>query len=211
MECRGLAENFNSWIPLSDLHNNMKDFYVYLHSNTAFSHENIASRYVTTLAKELTFGSDCKCCLKEIHYPRSWNTLDRHERNQNTWETKTLPPGHYERKQQVIDAMNKLLSELMVTLELLNTSQNVVIIGIGLFRATNLTHGARTPYRIPSRSPNMNRGIDAIYVYYDVIQTKLVGDSSMPLLSAVPLRGVFGEMVFKEYSSPVYTPCVFHN
>ena len=61
---------------------------------------------------------------------------------------------------------------------------------------------------------NLNRCIDAIYVYSDVIQTKLVGDSSVPLISVVPLRGVFREMAFKEYSSPVYTPLakrVFHN
>ena len=52
----------------------MKYFYVYLPSNTDFLHENKASRYVTKLAKELTLGSDWECCLKEIHYPRSWNT-----------------------------------------------------------------------------------------------------------------------------------------
>ena len=85
------------------------------------------------MAKKLTLGSDWECCLKEIHYPQSWNTLDRDEGNfyilhlnQNTWETITLPPGHYKSKQQVIDAMNKVLSELMVTLELLTTSQIVV-------------------------------------------------------------------------------------
>ena len=39
---------------------------------------------------------------------------------------------------------------------------------------------------------NLNRGIDAIYVYSDVIQTELVGNSSV-----VPLRGVFGEMAVK--------------
>ena len=111
----------------------MKYFYVYLHSNTDFVHENKAWRYVTKLATELTLGSDWECCLKEIYYPRSWNTLDRdegnfyiHYLNQNTWETKTLPPCHYESKQQVIDAMNKVLSELIVTLELLTTSQIVV-------------------------------------------------------------------------------------
>ena len=57
---------------------------------------------------------------------------------------------------------------------------------------------------------NLNIGIDAIYVYSDVIQTKLVGDSSMPLLSVVTLCGVFGEIAFKEYSSPVYTPLAKH-
>ena len=39
---------------------------------------------------------------------------------------------------------------------------------------------------------NLNRGIDAMYVYSDVIQTKLLGDLSVPLLSVVPLCGVFG-------------------
>ena len=29
-------------------------------------------------------------------------------------------------------------------------------------------------------------------------------------LTVVPLRGVFGEMAFKEYSSPVYTPLAKH-
>ena len=57
---------------------------------------------------------------------------------------------------------------------------------------------------------NLNRGIDGIYVYYDVIQTKLVGDSSVPLLSVVPLHGVFGEIAFKAYSSPVYTALAKH-
>ena len=36
VEWRGWPENFNSWIPLSDLQKNMKDFYVYLPSNTDF-------------------------------------------------------------------------------------------------------------------------------------------------------------------------------
>ena len=60
----------------------------------------------------------------------------------------------------------------------------------------------------------LNRGIDAIYVYSDVIQSKLVGDSSVLLLDLVPLCGVLEEMAFIEYYSPVYTSdkiCVFHN
>ena len=45
---------------------------------------------------------------------------------------------------------------------------------------------------------------------YILIQTKLVGDSSVSILSVVPHRGVFGEMAFKKYSSPVYTPLAKH-
>ena len=97
---RGWPEKSNNWIPLSDL---LK------------KHEHKVSRYVTKLAKELTLGSAWECCLKEMHYPRFWKTLDRdegtfyiHHINQNTWETKTLQPGRYESKQQVIVAMNKV-------------------------------------------------------------------------------------------------------
>ena len=57
---------------------------------------------------------------------------------------------------------------------------------------------------------DLNKGIDAIYVYYDVIQAKLVGDSSVQLLSVVHLIAVFGEIAFKEYSSPVYSPLAKH-
>ena len=184
---------------------------------------------MTKLAKELTLGSDWECCLKEIHYPRSWNTLALdegkfyiHHLIQNTWETKTLPPGHYENKQQVIDAMNKVMSELMVTLQLLTTSQ-IVVFNIpselelvysepltSLLGLTHPTEYCRGPRKYGKYPMNLNRGIDAIYVYSDVIQTKLVGDTNVPLLSGVPLCGVFGEMAFKEYSSPVYIPLAKH-
>ena len=42
------------------------------------------------------------------------------------------------------------------------------------------------------------------------MQTKLVGNSSMPFFNVVPISGVFEEMAFKEYSSPVYTPLARH-
>ena len=40
VEWRGWPEKLNSWIPLSDLQKNIKNFHVYLPSNTDFSHEN---------------------------------------------------------------------------------------------------------------------------------------------------------------------------
>ena len=57
---------------------------------------------------------------------------------------------------------------------------------------------------------NLNRGINAIYVYSDVIHTKLVGNISVPIISVVLLRGIFGKIAFKEYSSPVYTLVAKH-
>ena len=48
---------------------------------------------------------------------------------------------------------------------------------------------------------NMSRGIDVIYVYTDIV----VGDTSVPLLTLVPVEGEYGKMVFREYAAPIYT------
>ena len=71
----------------------MKDFYVYLPSNIDFLHENKASRYVTKLANKLTLSNDWECCLKEIHYPRSWNTLDHDEGKFGLVRAINITPG----------------------------------------------------------------------------------------------------------------------
>ena len=133
---------------------------------------------------------------------------------------KILPPGHYESNVQVIDAMNKvLLSELIVTSKLLTTSQ-IVVFNIpselelvysepltSLLGFAHPTEHCRGPRKYGKYPMNLNRRIYAIYVYFDVIQTKLVGDSSVPLLSVVHLRGVFEKNgVQIVYYSQVYTP-----
>ena len=44
---------------------------------------------------------------------------------------------------------------------------------------------------------DLTRGIDSVYVYSDIVQTKLVGDVSVPLLTVIHIGGKHGEMVFK--------------
>ena len=171
----------------------MKNFYVYLPSNTNFLPENNASRYVTKLAKELNLGSEWECCLKEIHYPRSWNTLAGdegkyyvHHLNPNSWEAKRVPIGHYDDASQFISALNKTLKSIKVTADLV-THTNIVVFTIPpgielvfseplsslLGLATNETEYCRGPRKTSRYPMNLDRGIDSIYVYSDVIQTKL--------------------------------------
>ena len=60
--------------------------------------------------------------------------------------------------------------------------------------------------RLGERPINLTRGIDSVYVYTDIVQTKLVGNADVPLLSVVPLSKHFGEMFLKEYVTPIYSP-----
>ena len=207
----------------------MKEFYVYLPSNTDFLPENKASNYVTKLAKELNLGSSWECALKEIHYPRSWNTLKGDEGNfyvhsipTNSWELRNIPAGYYARAEEVVVALNKELKTLKITVEILHYSRLIaftipndleLVFHEPLSSLFGLAHSiqyCRGPRKYGKYPIDINRGIDALYVYSDVVQTKLVGNASVPLLSVVPLRGQFGEMVFKEYATPVYAPLAKH-
>ena len=207
----------------------MKDFYVYLPSNSLFLADNKASKYVTKLAKELNLGSRWECCLKEIHYPRSWNTLTGDEGNfyvhrlsVNMWELKSIPTGYYSDGQQIVNALNHSLKSIKETAQLLEHSGIVKLsipADVELVFAEPLSsllgmvlsnQYCRGPKFYGTYPINTSRGIDALYVYSDVIQTKLVGNASVPLLSVVPLRGEFGQMAYKEYASPIYTPLAKH-
>ena len=53
-------------------------------------------------------------------------------------------------------------------------------------------------------------GIDGVYVYSDLIQEKIVGHRSVPLLRVVPVEGEYGDNIYREYIKPLYVP-ISHN
>ena len=132
---------------------------------------------------------------------------------ENTWRDVTLDSGYYQTSQELINAINRAIFEENVTATYSVSSRRIVMnipigtslhfneplssmLGIGYGRTvcTNVTTSVRFPV-------NLGRGIDSLYVYTDIVQTKLVGDTATPLLSIVPIQGTHGEMVFKEYSN----------
>lgn len=202
----------------------MKEFYIYLPSNTDFLPENKAAKYTTKLAKDMSLGDGWECALKEIHYPKSWKTLTKQEsrfmifyKNDNSYRELRMTPGYYTTEDEVIAALNKVVKSYNILVEK-STSMEVIVLNIPKHLSLHFTeplssmlglgHGELfcNNLRLGEFSINLTRGIDSIYVYTDIVQTKLVGNADVPLLSVVPLSGSFGEMYFKEYVTPVYTP-----
>ena len=202
----------------------MSDFYVYLPSNTEFLPTNKSNKYVTKLAKEISLSGRWQVCLKEIHYPRSWSTLKPQEcsfvilrEGENSWREITNESGYYKNAKALVNEINKAVGEKDVALSFSQSSQRLrtsIPAGCSLHFAEPLSsmlgigygnvvcNSAMDRGRFPI---DLSRGIDALYVYTDVARSKLVGDSSVPLLSVVPINGSHGHMAFKEYSAPVYT------
>ena len=53
---------------------------------------------------------------------------------------------------------------------------------------------------------NMNQGFDTIYVYTDVVESRIVGDSLVPLLRCLPVRGGHGATVSDRFTNVHYVP-----
>ena len=55
----------------------------------------------------------------------------------------------------------------------------------------------------------MNQGFDTIYVYTDVVESRIVGDSVAPLLRALPVGGSHGETVSDRFTNIHYVPLLY--
>ena len=155
---------------------------------------------------------------KGIHYPRSWHTLTLYESSlvimtgaNNTWREATLDSGYYQTSQELINAINGALYEENVTVTYLVSSRRIVMnipietslnfneplssmLGIGYGRTA--CNNATTRDRFPM---NLSRGIDSLYIYADIVQTKLVCDTATPLLSIVHIQGTGHTYRYRKY------------
>lgn len=56
------------------------------------------------------------------------------------------------------------------------------------------------------REVDLNQGLYMLYVYCNIVEEQIVGNSMVPLLKIVPVEGRHGENVTKEYINPQYVP-----
>ena len=57
---------------------------------------------------------------------------------------------------------------------------------------------------------DMDQGFDTIYVYTDVVESRIVGDSLAPLLRALSVSGSYGATVSVRFTNIHYVP-VLHS
>ena len=74
------------------------------------------------------------------------------------------------------------------------------------------THSPNAPYpfrKVAEDVVNMNRGFDTIYVYTDVVEYRIVGDSVASLLRALPVGGIHGATVSNRFTNIHYVPLLY--
>ncbi len=53
---------------------------------------------------------------------------------------------------------------------------------------------------------DMAQGFYSLYVYTDVVEPRVVGDTVVPLLRVVPIEGKHGDVVSKSFDNVQYVP-----
>ena len=91
-------------------------FYLHLPSNSSLDKfpTNTLTEYSVCLPQTISLTSDWEVSLTEIHYPHSWNNVQRNFQDrfylrnqelQGMWEPLIIPPGHYSSVADLITVM----------------------------------------------------------------------------------------------------------
>ena len=85
------------------------------------------------------------------------------------------------------------------------------------FRTTTLDYLPKDPdapdFKVLITEANtvitMERGLDSLYIYTDVVEPRVVGDSLVPLLRIIPVSGRHGDIVSKTFDKIHYVPVLY--
>ena len=114
--------------------------------------------------------------------------------------------------------LGSIMSAITTATEMTSTDENPRLGG----RNIGLTPSA-TVFLQPKETPDdpytyrkeaehvvqMDHGFDTIYVYTDVVESRIVGDSVAPLLRALPVGGSHGETVSDRFTNIHYVPLLY--
>ena len=114
--------------------------------------------------------------------------------------------------------LGSIMSAITTTAEMTSTDENPRLGGtdIGLtpsaavFLPPKETPDGPLTYRKEAEHVvQMDKGFDTIYVYTDVVESRLAGDSVAPLLRALPVGGSHGAVVSDQFTNIHYVPLLY--
>lgn len=206
----------------------MAQMYLTLPSNSSEKYfpDNTLSHFTTRLHMPIRLPpGEWEVGLAEIQYPHSWLTIrNRPEARIGVYfldkngdavkkDNEHIDYGFYKSLQELVDALNAEVGRY-VTFKLEKNSQQIsavvkerhmIELSAALQEITMLPQYLQNDYpRIGHVMANTRRGIDSIYVYCDLVEHQLVGDTQVPLLRIVPVKGNIGESITKTFNHIQY-------
>jgi len=213
---------------------NDRHFHLTLPSNasTAIYPNNTAAMYVTKLPKPIELEGEWVASLKEISTPVSFVNIPynyaefdvRHKDASHGGVQKTLamPGGMYRRNEEVLDRLNEITALYNIEFHLAGRRSRRIRIDVGDTHEIRLNenlavilglspqhgwyasgeHVAGLPMTLPSRE-----NVTTLFVYCDILQHVVVGDTTAPLLRVVDMRRLSGKPKMHTINdTPLFVP-----
>lgn len=193
----------------------MSHFYITLPSDSSATYypNNTVAHFVTKLPERIRLEGEYEMGLAEIIYPHTWYNVDS-----GIGEAIVLRSGYYEDGAAIATALNTTdvkFSYNEATGRFICASQSNFVMSDALqrylgfdFSRVNVDPAAIASLVRPEskESFDVNRGLNLMYVYCDVVAHTVVGDTKTPLLRVCNVAGKHGEIVRHTYVQPHYVP-----
>ncbi len=199
-------------------------FYLTLPSNNSLQYypNNTLTHFVTQLAHPINLHGSWEVGLAEIQYPHTWCNLTEEwlkELTRSERKDYQVPVGQYETPQQLVQTLNGLTEHFTFSYD---QATNRIALAVPYDRALQMSSHLASMLGLPRASfgpgthhgtglVDMNQGFYSLYVYCNIVEPRLVGDTEVPLLRIVPIEGQNGQMVTKTYEQIQYIPLLQKN
>lgn len=202
-------------------------FYITLPSNSSMDvfPNNTLAEYKVKLPERVNLLGAWEVGLSSITFPHTWyNVQDMnrrfyYDRGDGKWIAAKIPPGYYTSVGNITKAIEQVITGYGVTgisLQFVDLPQKVrvtldvgkrlsfetdlgVILGFG--NDIIITKSTEAPF-----VSDLNIGLQSLFIYLDVAESQIVGDTRAPLLRIIPARGKDGEIITIDYNTPQYIP-----
>ena len=204
-------------------------FYLTLPSNASLDvfPDNKTTSYRVKLPQSIDLEGNWEVGLYSVSYPNTWYTLqdgsDTHifyADKSGVFQQAIIDYGYYQSMQDLVKAGNKALARNVndnikltynavngkVTVQLKNGYQlgligrMSIILGFGNNDLKIITKTTVSPYVTDLTV------VSTIYVYCDIVEPQVVGDTSAQLLKSIPVEGRFGDIITKTFPNIQYVP-----
>ena len=202
-------------------------FYITLPSNSSQGDypENTLAHFKVKLPYTVLLEGEWEVGLVEMHYPHRWYNYHnsyQHSRilyssnGGESWDEHRIPNGHY-------GDVRSLLSEIVpremrraiefdynslsdsVSLITHDPSYRVKFMG-GIASMLGFPDGKVLMGPVKASMPTDLMMIHGLYVYSDIVEHQIVGDTRAPLLRVVPIKEKQGKDVTANFEVPHYLP-----
>jgi hypothetical protein len=216
----------------------MNNFYLTLPSNTTTHSDNSPAHFNVTIPRAITLVGKWEVALTEISFPYTWYNIDKTpEENDTVFFLKTssskkvpieIPQGHYTDANILLEAFRrsvdnkklqghvKLNHDSVLNKFSLHIHNGSIISEIVLSKKLQYIMGfesntiSKTDGTIIAKyPPDFRGGVDQLYVYSNIVQPQIIGNSLGQVIRIVNVTNdneKFGCIVERVYPTPHYVP-----